>query len=95
MSPTVHRVGSRLRRDASWWSGNVPPVLSRLQGTNPDLRRCEGMAKNLDRRLEELERQIAEQQALVRRMIVRGTPNQSAEDRLRQLQQQLARAKAA
>jgi uncharacterized coiled-coil protein SlyX len=53
------------------------------------------MAKNLDRRLEELERQIAEQQALVRRMIVRGTPNQSAEDRLRQLQQQLARAKAA
>jgi hypothetical protein len=48
------------------------------------------MAKNLDRRLEELERQFAEQQNLVRRMIVRGTPSQAAEDRLRQLQQQLA-----
>ena len=34
-------------------------------------------------RLEELQRQIAEQEALVRRMIVRGTPNQTAEDRLR------------
>jgi hypothetical protein len=52
------------------------------------------MAKNPDRRLEELERQIAEQQDLVRRMIVRGTPSQAAEDRLRHLQQQLAQAKA-
>jgi hypothetical protein len=53
------------------------------------------MAKTLDRRLEELERQIAEQQDLVRRMIVRGTPSQAAEDRLRKLQQQLAQIKAA
>lgn len=51
------------------------------------------MAQNLDRRLEELERRLAEQQDHVRRMIVRGTPSQAAEDRLRQLQQQLAHVK--
>ena len=51
------------------------------------------MAQNFDHRLEELERQIKEQDDLVRRMIVRGTPSQSAEDRLRQLHQQLAQTK--
>jgi hypothetical protein len=40
-----------------------------------------------------LEREIAEQEAFVRRMIVRGTPSQATEDRLRQLQQQLLRIK--
>jgi uncharacterized coiled-coil protein SlyX len=52
------------------------------------------MAQDLDRRLEELERQIAEQQDHVRRMIVCGVPSQAAEDRLRQLQQRLAQVKA-
>ena len=45
-------------------------------------------------RLEQLQRQIAEQEALVRRMVARGTPNQGAEDRLRHLHQQLAQLKA-
>ena len=48
------------------------------------------MAQNLDRRLEKLKRQIAEQENLVRRMIVRGTPSQGAEDLLHDLEQQLA-----
>ena len=52
------------------------------------------MTHNFDRHRKELARQIAEQEKLVRRMIVRGTPNQAAEDRLRQLQQQLAQLKA-
>jgi hypothetical protein len=46
-----------------------------------------------DRHIKELEREIAEQEAFVRRMIVRGAPSQAAEDRLRQLQQQLLRIK--
>ena len=94
MSPTVRPGGSPLRRDANWLNGNAQSALFCLPGTNPDLHRFGGMAKNPDRRLEELERQIAEQQDLVRRMIVRGTPSQAAEDRLRHLQQQLAQAKA-
>jgi uncharacterized coiled-coil protein SlyX len=52
------------------------------------------MAQNLDRRLDELERQIAEQQDHVRHMIVCGAPSQAAEDRLRQLLQKLAQVKA-
>jgi hypothetical protein len=51
------------------------------------------MAEDSDRRLRELERQIAEQEGLMRRMIERGTPNQADEDRLRQLKEQLAQIK--
>jgi hypothetical protein len=47
------------------------------------------MTRDPDRRRSELERLIAEQEALIRRMIERGTPNQAAEDRLRQLKDQL------
>lgn len=46
-----------------------------------------------DRDIELLKRDVAEQKALVRRMIVRGSPSQTAEDRLRQLQQKLSRLK--
>jgi hypothetical protein len=35
-------------------------------------------------------RDVAEQEAYVRRIIVKGTPSQAAEDRLRPLQQQLS-----
>ena len=48
------------------------------------------MERNFDHRRRELKRQIAEQENLVRRMIVRGTPSQGAEDCLRHLEQQLA-----
>jgi hypothetical protein len=48
------------------------------------------MAQDPCRRRSELKRQIAEQEELIRRMIERGTPNQSAEGRLRQLKDQLA-----
>jgi hypothetical protein len=51
------------------------------------------IADQPDRYIKELERKVAEQQAFVRRMIVRGTPSQAVEDRLRQLQQQLSRAR--
>jgi hypothetical protein len=51
------------------------------------------MAEDLDRRLQELERQLAEQEQFVRRMVVRGTPSQAAEDRLRQLQRQISELK--
>jgi uncharacterized coiled-coil protein SlyX len=51
------------------------------------------MAEDLDRRLQELERQLAEQEQFVRRMVVRGTPSQAAEDRLRQLQRQISALK--
>jgi len=51
------------------------------------------MAEELDRRLQELERQLAEQQQFVRRMVVRGTPSQSAEDQLRQLQRKISELK--
>jgi len=47
------------------------------------------MTHNVER-LKELERLVAAQETLIRRMIVRGTPNQAAEDRLRRLQQELA-----
>jgi uncharacterized coiled-coil protein SlyX len=50
------------------------------------------MAQDLDSRRRELERQVAEQEDLVHRMIARGSPSQAAEDRLRQLKQQLARS---
>jgi hypothetical protein len=46
-----------------------------------------------DRHIEQLKRDVAEQKALVRSMIVRGSPSQAAEDRLRQLQQKLSRLK--
>jgi hypothetical protein len=46
-----------------------------------------------DHQVKALERAVAEQEAFVRRMIVRGTPSQAAEDRLRQVQQQLLRIK--
>jgi hypothetical protein len=48
-----------------------------------------------DRQLSEVERRIADQQAYVRRMIVRGAPTQSAEDRLRGLEQKLVHLRAA
>jgi len=51
------------------------------------------IADQPDRYIKELERKVAEQEAFVRRMIVRGTPSQAAEDRLRELQQQLSRTK--
>ena len=51
------------------------------------------IADRPDRYIEELKRKVAEQEAFVRRMIVRGTPSQAAEDRLRQLQQELSRTK--
>jgi hypothetical protein len=37
--------------------------------------------------LREIRERIAQQEALVRRTIVQGTPTQAAEDRLRELQQ--------
>ena len=39
--------------------------------------------------LREIRERIAQQEALVRRTIVQGTPTQAAEDRLRELQQTL------
>ena len=51
------------------------------------------IADQPDRYIKELERKVAEQEAFVRRMIVRGTLSQAAEDRLRELQQQLSRTK--
>jgi len=51
------------------------------------------IADQPDRNIKELKRKVAEQEAFVRRMIVRGTPSQAAEDRLRDLQQQLSRTK--
>jgi hypothetical protein len=47
--------------------------------TDPDIKRAE--------------EQVAQQEQLVRRMIVRGTPSQSAEDLLRRLEQTLERMK--
>jgi hypothetical protein len=44
-----------------------------------------------DRHIREVRQRMAQQEALVRRMIVQGTPTQAAEDRLRQLQKTLAR----
>jgi len=44
-----------------------------------------------DSDIKEAERQVAQQEALVHRMIVQGTPTQAAEDRLRQLKKKLAR----
>lgn len=52
------------------------------------------MAQSVDRRLTQLKRQITEQETLVRRMIVLGTPSQGAEDRLRGLKQQLVQIEA-
>ena len=46
-----------------------------------------------DRDIQELEPHVAQQEALVRRMIVGGAPTQACEDRLRQLQQKLSRMK--
>ena len=51
------------------------------------------IADQSDRYIKELELKVAEQEAFVRRMIVRGTPSQAAEDRLRQLHQQLSQTR--
>jgi predicted nuclease with TOPRIM domain len=51
------------------------------------------MTHNVER-LKELERLVAEQEILIQRMIVRGTPNQAAEDHLRRLKQELAQIKS-
>jgi hypothetical protein len=48
-----------------------------------------------DRQLSEAERSIADQEALMRRMIVLGAPTQAAEDRLRELEQKLVRLRRA
>ena len=45
------------------------------------------------RDVKDLERQVAQQEALVLRMITQGTPTQADEDRLRQLQQKLTQMK--
>ena len=47
------------------------------------------MATEAQRQIEELEREIAQQKALLQRMIAQGAPNQNAEDRLRRLEQEL------
>jgi len=44
-----------------------------------------------DREVREIQKRIAQQKALVHRMIVQGTPTQGAEDQLRELQQTLLR----
>ena len=44
--------------------------------------------------IERLEGAVAQQEAVVRRMITQGAPTQAAEDRLRQLQRELSRRKA-
>jgi len=44
-----------------------------------------------DRRLLAIQQHIRQQEALVRRTIVQGTPTQAAEDRLRELQRTLLR----
>jgi hypothetical protein len=49
----------------------------------------------LEDRLGKLLRQIADQEALVRRMVTQGSPTQTAEDRLRELQRELARVRKA
>jgi uncharacterized coiled-coil protein SlyX len=51
------------------------------------------MTHNVER-LKELEGLVAEQESLIQRMIVRGTPNQAAEDHLRRLKQELAQIKS-
>jgi predicted nuclease with TOPRIM domain len=43
----------------------------------------------VDPDIKKLEQQVAQQADLVRRMIVRGTPTQAAEDRLRELEHTL------
>ena len=45
-------------------------------------------------RLKKLQQLIAEQESLVRRMVVRGTPNQADEDRLSRLKLELAQIKS-
>jgi hypothetical protein len=47
----------------------------------------------LENRLDKLLGQIADQEALVRRMVTQGSPTQAAEDRLRELQRELARVR--
>jgi len=44
-----------------------------------------------DRQVLEIQEYIRQQEALVRRTIVQGTPTQAAEDRLRELQRTLLR----
>jgi hypothetical protein len=46
-----------------------------------------------DHFIQKLQEEIAQQEQLVRRMIVRGTPTQSAEDALRRMEGMLERAK--
>jgi uncharacterized coiled-coil protein SlyX len=51
------------------------------------------MADGLAARIQRLEQQIAVEEATIRRMIVRGVAQQSAEDNLRRLEGELARLK--
>ena len=46
---------------------------------------------NQEDKLGKLLRQIADQEALVRRMVTQGSSTQAAEDRLRELQRELSR----
>jgi transcription termination factor NusB len=45
------------------------------------------------RQIEELAREVAEQKALLQRLIAQGAPSQTAEDRLRKLEQKLLQMK--
>ena len=49
----------------------------------------------LEDKLGKLLRQIDDQEALVRRMMTQGSPTQTAEDGLRELQRELARVRKA
>jgi len=51
------------------------------------------MAQDVER-LKKLQQLVAEQESLVRRMVVRGTPNQADEDRLSRLKLELAQIKS-
>ena len=51
------------------------------------------LTSSFDRDLREAQESLSQQGALVRRMIVRGTPTQAAEDRLRQLERTVSRMK--
>jgi hypothetical protein len=46
-----------------------------------------------DRQIREAQERLEEQKSMVRRSIVRGTPSQTAEDRLRELEWALLRAR--
>jgi ribosomal protein L29 len=66
-----------------------------LPHLSPMKQLCINGVTSTDRHISDVRRHIADQQTYIRRMIVQAAPTQTAEDQLRELEQELLHLRAA